>query len=124
MKTLQDELDQVTEQLRAAKEERARLDARIRGLTVERDTLAAAIEEAEGAAAAEDADDLSGLRKDRAIVAVLRRADGPLDISGIVDALHANGRPHETYNAVSVYLTWMVKTGLVRRIERGSYVPA
>ena len=118
---LRDDLKQVTEQLSAAHAKRARLDARIRGLIAEREALVATIRETEGLDALEDGDDLAGLRKARAIAAVLGHAGTPLRIQEIVGSLHARGRPNETYNGVSVYLDEMLKKGLVRRIERGLY---
>lgn len=118
---LQDELDRVIAELDAAQREIALLGAKVHGLTAQRDALAAAIQA--GAAPREPGTQtpLSTMRKDDAIVAVLRQAGRPLTTSEIVSALRAAGRANENYNGISVYLTNLTGQERVRRVGRGLY---
>jgi hypothetical protein len=118
---LNEELQRVDEELRGARAEHARLGARLRGLTAERDALVGAIENHRASDIGGPPRDLKELRKDRAIVAILRDATTPMRIAEIVEGLARAGRTNETYNGVSVYLDWMVKQGHVRRVARGLY---
>jgi hypothetical protein len=119
--TLENELDRVEAELAAARVEHARLGAKIDGLKAERDALAEAVRSIPSAAATSVTDDLSGMTKKQAIVAILTRAGQPMRIGEIVKAFHAAGRTGDNYSGISVYLDTMLKEGKVRRVERGLY---
>src|SRR5262249_31741343 len=110
--------ERVRNELAMTQAEHAQLTAKIEGLQAQRDALIRAI-----ASKPEDPikADITTFTKDRAIIAVLRQATGPMRIKEIVAAMNATGRV-ETYNGVSVYLDTLLKAGQVTRVGRGRYV--
>jgi hypothetical protein len=118
---LKKDLGRVTTELAAAEAELARIRAWVEGLRAERDALTreiASLNPADVIAA----EDVVGMVKADAIVAVLRNAKPrPLRAAGIVDALHQAGRTSEVAQNVSVYLDGLLKQGRVVRVARGEY---
>ena len=118
MEALELDLQHVRDELATAQAEHARLTAKIEGLRAQRDALMRAMA---GQLKHPAKADITTFTKDRAIVAVLRQATGPMRIKEIVEAMNATGRT-ETYNGISVYLDALVKADQVTRIGRGRYV--
>jgi hypothetical protein len=119
---LEEDLQRVEVDLASAEAELARLGARVEGLRAEREALIRAISSFGQDGAASIDQDVAGMVKADAIVAVLRRAKPqPLRTDGIVNALHKAGRPAEVKANVSVYLDSLLKQGRVLRVTRGEY---
>jgi hypothetical protein len=119
---LETELKNVETELAALCLEHARLSARIEGLRAERDALAEAMTIRPDDPSSDDPP-LTEMKKDEAIVAVLKGSDTPLRIGQIVKRLKQGGR-NEHYNGVSVYLNHLLKQGRVRRVGHGLYLTA
>jgi hypothetical protein len=115
---LDSELKNVDTELAALRLEQARLNARVEGLRAERDALAEAIRPVDTGS---DGPPLAEMKKDEAIVAVLKGSGSPLRIGQIVKRLKLSGR-NEHYNGISVYLNTLLKQGRVRRVGHGLYV--
>ena len=117
---LEEELKKLDDELAVLRLEHARLTARMEGLRAERDALAEAMT-IRPADPSSDGPPLAEMKKDEAIVAVLKGSGSPLRIGQIVKRLKQAGR-NEHYNGISVYLNTLLKQGRVRRVGHGLYV--
>src|SRR5205823_528849 len=105
-------------ELAAAQAEHATLTARIEGLRAQEAALRQAIAAEPGHTRRED---IVRMTKSDAIVALV---DHPMRIPEVVTALHAAGRPQETYQGVSLYLVDLVTRKRLARLSHGVYGPA
>ena len=122
MTAVETQISAVRSQLDELERTRVVFDAQLRGLLAQRDALTQAGAGPDPRSAETSAgDDLRAVTKDVAIVRVLEASSEPMRIQGIVDALHAAGRPGEQYNGISVYLDTLLKQHRVRRVSRGLY---
>jgi hypothetical protein len=68
-----------------------------------------------------DGSDLTTMARSDAIMAVLKKADRPMRIPEILDALHEAGRTSERNTDVGDYLSTLEKKQRVVRVDRGVY---
>jgi hypothetical protein len=117
--TLDDDLQRVTHELEAARDDLVRSQARVAALEVERDRLAAAL--AARVPAKRGRRDLSALDRTDAILHVLRAARLALTTGEVTGELREAGRPEEEERVVGATLHYLFKRDLARRPARGKY---
>ncbi|MET8275757.1 hypothetical protein [Streptomyces sp. NPDC005096] len=115
MEPYSDDLARIEKDLREAEFERARLDARIKGLKAEREAFIQLT-----APPASPEPSIQDLTKAEAIVTILRKSPGPMSLGDIAEALTAAGKLANR-NGVSVYIDGLLKAGRVVRVQRNQY---
>lgn len=122
-------LQDVDAELRRQSEVTAGLQAERAGLVIMKDRLLQSLGEGPPTSPPPtmhppDPGNLAPLPRTEAILRVVNDSDLPLSIQSIVDELERRGRTEERYEVVAATLQLLLRTGRVRRIDRGRYAAA